>query len=295
MGSNVLCKLRAGDHDCLILYGSEAQLKLRDFSKMLSQIVLQDTGDLEYAISDILKEINKFQSNQHKTSIIDRFRSEQKKYELMIQEYNDLLVYIDKVSLGLKLQEAQLIKDNKLLEQIEKLCEECCDALEQDIQEGSDYLLQMNNQSALLEDNKEWASRLDRKIEDLKISHAVAMQSQLQVKIMIENNNQLIDKIVATISGTLPIWQNQMSVILGVQKLSRNASLQNEADQAITQSIKDSTRIVENQLRRKKVGGLIDYEGLSSVNDKLAYSLKELEELESKRASLSQELTKSIM
>ena len=73
---------------------------------------------------------------------------------------------------------------------------------------------------------EEWYVRLTKKIDDLKISHTLAIQSKTQVIIMRQNARQLIDKIIVAISGTIPIWRNQVSLLLEVQKLNENKLLQ---------------------------------------------------------------------
>ena len=56
-------ELVVGNHDSLVLFGSDAQQKLREVSKSLSSLLLNDNGDLEYLIHDIIVEIDAFQKN----------------------------------------------------------------------------------------------------------------------------------------------------------------------------------------------------------------------------------------
>lgn len=49
-------ELIVGNHESIIVLGSEAQGQLRSFSKAISEILLNDNGDLEYLIHDIVKE-----------------------------------------------------------------------------------------------------------------------------------------------------------------------------------------------------------------------------------------------
>lgn len=66
----------------------------------------------------------------------------------------------------------------------------------------------------------------NKKIDDLKISHTIAIQSKAQVILMKQSARQLIDKIIVAISGTIPVWRNQVSLLLEVQKLNENKILQ---------------------------------------------------------------------
>ena len=66
-------ELIVGNHESIIVLGSEAQGQLRSFSKAISEILLNDNGDLEYLIHDIVKEIDGFQiksNSQHKLAAL---------------------------------------------------------------------------------------------------------------------------------------------------------------------------------------------------------------------------------
>ena len=84
------------------------------------------------------------------------------------------------------------------------------------------------------DDINNWYERLSKRISDLEISYAATMQTKAQLKLMLENNTQLIDKILGVKSGTIPIWRNQITILLGIEKLNRNLEIQNKVTE-ITQ------------------------------------------------------------
>ena len=122
-------QLIVGNGDSILLFGCEAQQQLREFSKAISNQLLNSNGDLEYLIHDLLKEIDDFQiSIEKKAGIFSD--SNEKKRERLIKKYNDVLVYMDKMELALKLQEAQLIKDSKLFEELSRCIDETLSSLQ---------------------------------------------------------------------------------------------------------------------------------------------------------------------
>ena len=135
-------------------------------------------------------------------------------------------MYIDKVELLLKIQETQLIKESKILEKLELKMEEAIQTLEQIISYAEKVLRKKQFISTDDNDLEEWYIRLTKKIDDLKISHTIAIQSKAQVILMKQSARQLIDKIIVAISGTIPVWRNQVSLLLEVQKLNENKLLQ---------------------------------------------------------------------
>lgn len=282
-------QLIVGNYDSILLFGCEAQQQLREFSKAISNQLLNSNGDLEYLIHDLLKEIDDFQvSLEKKVGIFSG--SNEKKRERLIKKYNDVLVYMDKMELALKLQEAQLIKDSKLFEELSRCIDETLSSLQTAISYGNDVVNQ-KTKGPISDDIKEWYERLSKRLEDLGISHTVALQTKAQMKLMLENDAQLIDKIMGAVSGTIPIWRNQITLLLGIEKMNRNLEIQTKVAE-ITQ--KYITK--EKNIGRKK---RVDYtelcvEKLMNTNETLKKALDDLDSIEKKDGGIRLELSGSL-
>lgn len=215
--------LEIGNHDSLLLFGSDVQRELNEVSKMLASMVMKSDVNIEDLIQNLISEITDFQNQLESTSnkCIPWLKKGRK--EKAIRKYSGIIVYIDKVELLLKIQETQLIKESKILEKLELKMEEAIRTLDQIISYAESVLRKKQFINTNLE---EWYVRLTKKIDDLKISHTLAIQSKAQVIIMRQNARQLIDKIIVAISGTIPIWRNQVSLLLEVQKINENKLLQ---------------------------------------------------------------------
>lgn len=282
-------QLIVGNDDSILLFGCEAQQQLREFSKAISNQLLNSNGDLEYLIHDLLKEIDDFQvSIEKKVGIFSG--SNEKKRERLIKKYNDVLVYMDKMELALKLQEAQLIKDSKLFEELSRCIDETLSNLQTAISYGNDVVNQ-KPKGPISDDIKEWYERLSKRLEDLGISHTVALQTKAQMKLMLGNDAQLIDKIMGAVSGTIPIWRNQITLLLGIEKMNRNLEIQTKVAE-ITQ--KYITK--EKNIGRKK---RVDYtelcvEKLMNTNETLKKALDDLDSIEKKDGGIRLELSGSL-
>ena len=282
-------QLIVGNDDSILLFGCEAQQQLREFSKAISNQLLNSNGDLEYLIHDLLKEIDDFQvSIEKKVGIFSG--SNEKKRERLIKKYNEVLVYMDKMELALKLQEAQLIKDSKLFEELSRCIDETLSSLQTAISYGNDVVNQ-KPKGPISDDIKEWYERLSKRLEDLGISHTVALQTKAQMKLMLGNDAQLIDKIMGAVSGTIPIWRNQITLLLGIEKMNRNLEIQTKVAE-ITQ--KYITK--EKNIGRKK---RVDYtelcvEKLMNTNETLKKALDDLDSIEKKDGGIRLELSGSL-
>lgn len=282
--------LQIGNYDSLILFGSDAQQSLREFSKSLSVLLTNSNGDLEYLIHDLLNEIEDFQQTVTEKRPFSFLQSESAKRDHLIKKYDAVLVCIDKMDLALKLQEAQLIKDSKMLEKLGKLIEESSKKLEEAILYGNSI---MNQKSECFDDElSNWYVRLSKRLQDLEITHTVSVQSQAQLKLISVNNAQLIDKIIAAVTGTIPIWRNQVTLLLGIERMNRNLEVQNKVSQ-ITQSYLEKGKggFTKKTLQDKK----IDTDKLLTANIKLMKSLDDLASVENKDSSIRLELNNSLM
>lgn len=282
-------QLIVGNDDSILLFGCEAQQQLREFSKAISNQLLNSNGDLEYLIYDILNEIDDFQVLiEKKVGIFSG--SNEKKRERLIKKYNDVLVNIDKMELALKLQEAQLIKDSKLFEELSRCIDETLSSLQTAISYGNDVVNQ-KPKGPISDDIKEWYERLSKRLEDLGISNTVALQTKAQMKLMLGNDAQLIDKIMGAVSGTIPIWRNQITILLGIEKMNRNLEIQTKVAE-ITQKYITKEKNVGRKKRRESTGLCI--EKLIQTNKTLKNALDDIDSVEKKDGDIRLELSSSL-
>ena len=282
-------ELIVGNADSILLFGCEAQQQLREFSKIISNQLLNSNGDLEYLIHDILNEIDDFQvSIEKKVGIFPG--SNEKKRERLIKKYNEVLVYMDKMELALKLQEAQLIKDSKLFEELSRCIDETLSRLQTTISYGNDVVNQ-KPKGQIPDDIKTWYERLSKRIEDIGISHTVALQTRTQMNLMLENNARLIDKIMGAVSGTIPIWRNQITILLGIEKMNRNLEIQNRVAEITQKYITKGKNIG----RKKHVESTeLCVEKLMNTNETLKKALDDLDSMEKKDGGIRLELSDSL-
>lgn len=263
-------ELQVGNQDSILLFGCTAQQQLRDFSKLISCQLFNENGDVEYLIHDILKKMDDFQGLIRKNTFFSIGKTD-KKRSVLIKKYGEILVSIDKMEIALKLQEAQIVKELKLYEELSKNIVDVLSNLENTILYGKKVINQQSNVC----DSKEtenWYERLEKKIQDLEISHTVALQCQAQMELMLENNTKLVDKILGAVSGTIPIWRNQISILLGIERMSRNMMIQSKLAE-ITQSLASRSKADKNNNE-------VSVEKLLQTNESLKKVIDEIDSVE---------------
>ena len=282
-------KLIVGNSDSILMFGCEEQQMLREFSKTISNQLLNCNGELEFLIHDILNEIDGFQRSVEKKQLVF-ISSNEKKRASLIKKYNAILVYMDKMELALKLQEAQLIKDSKLYENLSKRIDTTLESLKESISYGNDVVGQKPIEQET-DDINNWYERLSKRISDLEISYAATMQIKAQLKLMLENNTQLIDKILGTISGTIPIWRNQITILLGIEKLNRNLEIQNKVTEITQKYISKEKATIGIKHKNKKE---LSIEKLLNTNEILKKAMDELDSVEKRDREIKLELSSSL-
>ncbi len=266
-----------GNHDSLLLLGAKPQADLRDCSRTISKLLLESSIDIDVTISDVVYEIQNFQDAFGVDNYLRKHKAIMKKYSLIFK-------MLDNVSLYLKLQQAQLIKEIKMLENLKLVISGNITSLENCLYSAKETLstrtiTRQNTNDVGFDignDLDTWYSRLEGRIEDLNISHTVSLQSQAQITLLIDNNRSLIDKIASAISNTIPIWQNQMALLLGVELLEKRMEVQSKVIEIADSYLNKNTKKKKRSIFGKRND--YDLEQLLSLNQRIKFVLSEIEQ-----------------
>lgn len=280
-------KLVIGEHDSIILLGAKSQNDIKECSKSLSKILLESTIDLDIAIADVVRKIDCFcDGTSNKFNSI--FFSQKREQKMLHKRYAEAISLLDSVSLYFKLQQAQLLKEIKMLEYISKTLAESKEELSSCIEEAQEKLAIKDDSNFIVNTTKSifepeqtinlWFVRLERKLLDLKTSYTVSLQNEEQIKLLIKNNQVLLDKISSAITNTIPLWQTQMSLALGVELMENRMNVQEKVLRITDAHISKSNKVKSS--RKKGKISSIDIEKVLSLNHRLNQTLLDLERVE---------------
>lgn len=286
-----------GDHDTITLFGIHPQNNLKDYSRKVTTLLLKDTEELDMAIADVLSEIKEFEMSVKRTGT--SFFAKRMYHREIRKEYAKILSYIDRMTLYFKIQQAQLIKEIKLLDKLSVTVSDCAEELKQYIEIGKKTLSEKDvtafsgeNIALTLDSSSDidvWYERLDKRIADLMITHAVSLQSQAQIKMLHDNNLLILDRIASTISNTFPIWQNQMAIMLGIDLMETRMSVQDRLasinDKCVEQTCK---KIPQKKSKEFQVDKLLE------LNQLLSGALDEMVCLEENNSNLRKEFLNAV-
>ena len=279
--------LIVGNHDSITLFGIHPQNSMREHSRKVAEMLLKESADIDMAIGEVIEEIRYFEMHSRNpvTSLLRKLNYRKD----IIKEYHKILAYIENMVLYFKLQQAQLTKEVKLLEKMSAAISLCSAELERYIGIGTDTLHNRppydgNNPALINTDEDIWYDRLKRRIDDLKVSQTVSLQTQAQINLLRNNDFVMLDKIAGVISNTFPIWQNQMALMLGLELLETSVEYQDSINGT---NGKHSRYFASQSLKNNQK--TIDLQQILELNQSLGHVLTEMVRLEQNDETLRKE------
>lgn len=193
----------------------------------------------------------------HEAVLIQDISMYQQMYELNLQYYKELTMYIFAGKKALDQARAgKLIELKSTAERTNK---------QEDAQAFRDY--------------EDLCHRFEKKLSDLEITRLISIQSAPQVRLLQNNDRELLDKLQSSIANTIPLWRNQLILSLGIEHTQRALGAQNKlADQTNNLLLKNSETLKMATIETAKAADrpIVDIETLRQCNKDLIASIREV-------------------
>ncbi|MCY7854954.1 toxic anion resistance protein [Bacillus spizizenii] len=285
----------------IVLYGSQAQSKLLNFSHtMIDHVQKKDVGEIGDILGELMKKLEQVNPDdlqpKKKGFLARMFGRVSNSLQEVLSKYQKTSVQIDRISLKLEHSKNALISDNKLLEQLYEKNKEYFTALNVYIAAGELKLEELktktipelkqqaesseHNQMAVQEVNDliQFADRLDKRVHDLLLSRQITIQSAPQIRLIQNTNQALAEKIQSSIVTAIPLWKNQVAIALTLLR-QRNAvdAQQKVSDTTNELLLKNAELLKTNTIEtvRANERGLVDIDTLKKVQESLISTLEE--------------------
>ena len=139
--------------------------------------------------------------------------------------------------------------------------------------------------------------RFEKKIYDLELTRAVALQTAPQIRMIQNNDTIMVEKIQSTIVNTIPLWKNQMVLALGLNDSLQAAKAENEVTNMTNQLLmQNAAKLKQTTIETAKASerGIVDIETLKKTNQSLITTLDEVAKIQTegrtKRAQAENDL-----
>jgi uncharacterized protein YaaN involved in tellurite resistance len=273
----------------ILQYGAGTQKKMADFSNAaLANVRTQDLGQVGDLISQVVGELRGFDAEESK-GFLGLFRKQAGKLETMKNKYAKAEVNVEKIGDALQQHQVRLLKDSAVLDKMYEQNLAYFKELTMYILAGKQKLEQVRagklveleetaRRTGLAEDAQkardlaDKCNRFEKKIHDLELTRAIAIQTAPQIRLIQNNDNVMVEKIQTTLMNTIPLWKNQMVLALGIAHSTEAAQAQrqvNDITNALLKQNAEKLRLASVETAKEAERGIVDIQTLKATNAQL--------------------------
>ena len=290
-------KIDVMDSTQVLQYGISAQNKISEFSdSVLEDVKTKSTGDAGELLANLVAEIKSFDASVNGAEpkgLKKLFHNVKKEVNYIIAKYNKIENNINTIEKGLEANKIQLLKDinlfdtmyeknldyfkeislyiiagerkieelrNKVLPELKKKAEASGDQI--DVQKVNDMETQIN--------------RFEKKLYDLKTTRIISIQMAPQIRLLQNNDAELVEKIQSSITNTIPLWKNQIVLALGISNSKKALKEQQAVSNLTNEMLKKNSETLKQgsiDIARESERAIIDIETLKKTNKDIIETL----------------------
>lgn len=282
--------------NAILQYGSGAQSKMADFSETaLESVRTQDLGETGDLLAGVVTELRSFDVEGEK-GIRSFFKRGANKVEGLRAKYDKVEGNIDKTVKVLQTHQMKLMKDSAMLDKLYELNVEYFKELTMYILAGKKRLKEVREgelaqlvakaqetgrteDAQAARDLEDKCNRLEKKISDLQLTRAIAMQTAPQIRLVQNGEAVMIEKIQTTIVNTIPLWKSQMVLALGIENSAQAVKAQNAVTDMTNELLRKNADMLHQSsvdIARESERGIVDIETLNHTNEQLIKTFDEV-------------------
>ena len=308
-------KIDVTNSKAVMTYGVGTQKKMADFSeKTLESVKTKDMGEVGDMVSGLVTQLKNFDLDENEKGIMGFFKKKGNQMQELKTKYTTVEKNVEAISNELEKHQVTLLKDVELLDRMYELNLTYFKELSMYILAGKKKLKEVREtdlpalqkkaaESGLPEDAQaakdlaDQCDRFEKKLHDLQLTRAVAMQTGPQIR-MIQSSNQIMaEKIQSTIVNTIPLWKNQMVIAIGIEHANQAAKAEREVNDMTNALLrKNAEKLKQATVESAKEAerGVVDIETLRHTNEMLISTMDEVlaiqQEGKQKRAAAEKDL-----
>ncbi len=284
------------DSAMVLQYGAGTQKKMADFSEdALENVRSKDLGEVGELLSGVVRELKGFDEEEEK-GFLGIFKKASNRISSMKAKYAKAEANVNEIVKVLEKHQVQLMKDTALLDKMYELNLTYFKELSMYILAGKKKLAEVRNTklreltdkaqlSGLPEDAQaakdldSMCNRFEKKIHDLELTRMISIQTAPQIRLVQNNDTQMVEKIQSTIVNTIPLWKSQMLLALGVEHSAQSAAAQREVTDMTNELLKknaEKLKMATIDTAKESERGIVDMETLKATNESLISTLDEV-------------------
>lgn len=290
-------------------YGAGAQKGISTFSTSLtSTIKAKEFGEVGDSLRELRVAINSTVTPEKK-GFLSLFQKGKQKVAYMIANYESAETSIKKIEKDLLKHQQILTKDIYVFDQMYDMNLEFYKELTMYIIAGkkalevakNTKLLELRNKAEetqdqldiqLCRDYEDACNRFERRIFDLETTRLVSIQMAPQIRILQDQDQQVVDKLRSNVINTIPLWRNQMVLGLGIEHTRRALDAQSALDEMTNEMFRRNAETLKQgaiDAAAASERGIVDVETLKKVNADIITSINEVVKIHDEGAKRREE------
>lgn len=280
----------------VLQYGAGTQKKMADFSESaLENVRSKDLGEVGDLLTGVVTELKSFDEEEEK-GLFGIFKKASNKIESMKAKYAKAEANVNEIVKVLEKHQVQLMKDTALLDKMYELNLTYFKELSMYILAGKKKLEEVRGtqlaeltQKAQLSglpedaqaarDLESMCLRFEKKIHDLELTRMISIQTAPKIRLVQNNDTQMVEKIQSTIVNTIPLWKSQMVLALGVEHSAQAVEAQRKVTDMTNELLKknaEKLKMATVETAKASERGIVDIETLKTTNESLISTLDEV-------------------
>ena len=312
-------KIDINDATQILQYGISAQEKISKFSdSILEDVKTKNTGEVGELLANLVSQIKSFDSdisNSSKKGVISKlFHNAKKELDFIIAKYSKIEKNIDTIENGLEKDKLQMLKDISIFDTMYEKNLEYFKEISLYIIAGEKKLEELRNKDLpelkakaeksgdqldvqKVNDLENMINRFEKKIYDLKTTRIISIQMAPQIRLLQNNEAELVEKIQSSITNTIPLWKNQMVLALGINNAKQALKTQQEVSKLTNDMlVKNSETLKQGsiQIAEESEKAIVNVETLQKTNQDLIETLDKVIEIHKNGRIKRQEAEKTL-
>ncbi len=310
-------KIDVFDSTQVLQFGAASQAKISEFSdSVLEDVKTKNTGAAGDLLAELVAQIKSFDGDVTKDSkgLGKLFTNAKKQFDKIIAKYTKIEKNIDVIENGLEKDKIQMLKDIAIFDtmyeknltyfkeislyiiagekKIKELKEVVLPELKKKAEESGEQIdVQKVN------DMENTINRFEKKIYDLKTTRIISIQMAPQIRLLQNNEAELVEKIQSSITNTIPLWKNQMVLALGITNAKNALKNQQAVSNLTNDMLKKNSEILKQgsiDIAKESERAIIDIETLKKTNADIIETLDSVIEIHKNGRIQRQEAEKEL-
>ena len=310
-------KIDVEDATQVLQFGAASQTKISEFSdSVLEDVKTKNTGAAGDLLASLVAQIKSFDGDvtKDKKGLSKLFSNAKKEIDKIIAKYTKIEKNIDVIEKDLEKDKIQMLKDIATFDtmyeknlayfkeislyiiagekKLEELREKVLPELKKKAEESGEQI-----DAQKVNDMENTITRFEKKIYDLKTTRIISIQMAPQIRLLQNNEAELVEKIQSSLTNTIPLWKNQMVLALGISNAKSALKNQQAVSNLTNEMLKKNSETLKQgsiDIAKESERAIIDVETLKKTNQDIIETLDSVIEIHKNGRIQRQEAEKEL-